>query len=207
MERCSAVLLASSLIACAPMSFAASSTDLSVTGIITPSACAPTLSNGGIVDHGKLTAKDLDHQLPTRLPAGEMQLEVHCEAATFFTLTTLDNRAGTSAIKPEYHGLGVVNDDQNLGSVAFGVFEPQADGNSVLTIMSRDGGVSWAPSSYLGHAGLTSFAAPGDPHTPIAIKDLNARMRAFTIIAPASDLTLLDELPIDGHATMQLKYL
>ncbi|HWT67604.1 MAG TPA: DUF1120 domain-containing protein [Pseudomonas sp.] len=186
---------------------AASSTDLSVTGTITPSACAPTLSDGGIIDHGKLTARDLDPSLPTRLPAGEMQLQVHCEGATFFTLTTVDNRAGTSAVKPEYHGLGMVNDDQKLGSVGFGVFDPQADSTPVLTIMSRDGGDTWAPSSYLGHAGLTSFAAPGDPRTPIAIKDLNARLRAFTIIAPASDLTLLDELPIDGHATLQLKYL
>ncbi|MFE2864912.1 DUF1120 domain-containing protein [Embleya sp. NPDC059259] len=28
-------------------------------GIINPTACDPTLSDGGIVDHGKLTAKDL----------------------------------------------------------------------------------------------------------------------------------------------------
>lgn len=207
MDRCSIALLAPLLIACAPAAFAASSTDLSVTGVITPSACAPVLSDGGIIDHGKLTARDLDPLLPTRLPAGEMQLEVHCEAPTFFTLTTLDNRAGTSAINPAFHGLGIVNDDQKLGSVAFGVFEPQADSQAALTIMSRDGGASWRPSSYLGHAALTSFAAPGDPRTPIAIKDLNARLRAFTIIAPAGDLSLADELPIDGHATLQLKYL
>ncbi|RKS18652.1 uncharacterized protein DUF1120 [Pseudomonas sp. WPR_5_2] len=207
MNRRLSLLTAALLLTGTSSTFAASSTDLTVTGTITPSACAPTLSDGGIVDHGKLTAKDLDPLLPTRLPAGEMQLQVHCEGATFFTLTTVDNRAGTSAINPAFHGLGVVNDDQKLGSVAFGVFEPQADSVPVLTIMSRDGGASWAPSSYLGHAGLTSFAAPGDPRTPIAIKDLNARLRAFTIIAPASDLTLLDELPIDGHATMQLKYL
>lgn len=207
MDKYSVALLAPLLIACTPMAFAASSADLSVTGTITPSACAPSLSDGGIVDHGKLTSKDLDPLLPTRLPAGEIQLEVHCEGATFFTLTTVDNRAGTSAINPAFHGLGVVNGDQKLGSVAFGVFEPQADGTSVLAIMSRDNGNTWGPSSYLGHAGLTSFAATGDPRTPIAIKDLNARLRAFTIIAPASDLTLLDELPIDGHATLQLKYL
>lgn len=207
MDRYSVALLAPLLIACAPVAFAASSTDLSVTGTITPSACAPTLSNGGIVDHGKVSARDLDPLLPTRLPVGEMQLEVHCEGATFFTLTTEDNRAGSSAINPDFHGLGTVNGDQKLGSVAFGVFEPQADSQPVQTIMSRDGGNTWGASSYLGHAGLTSFAAPGDSSSPIAIKDLSARLRAFTIIAPASELTLVDELPIDGHATLQLKYL
>lgn len=190
-----------------PVAFAASSTDLSVTGSITPSSCIPSLSNEGVVDHGKLTIKDLDPTLPTRLQTGEMQLQVHCEGQTLFTLTTVDNRAGTSAINPVFHGLGLTNDEEKLGSVSFGLFEPIADEVAVHTIMSRDGGVSWGPSSYLGHAALTAFAAPADVYTPIALKDLSARLRAFTIIAPADHLTVLDEVPIDGQVTLQLKYL
>lgn len=198
-----ALLLATSV----PAAFAASSTDLSVTGTITPSSCIPSLSNEGVVDHGKLTMKDLDPTLPTRLQTGEMQLTVHCEGDTLFTLTTVDNRAGSSAINPAFHGLGMVNDDQKLGSVSFGLFEPLADAQPVHTIMSRDGGASWGTSSYLGHAALTAFAAPSDLRTPIALTDLSARLRAFTIIAPADDLTLLDEVPIDGQVTLQLKYM
>jgi hypothetical protein len=135
-----------------------------------------------------------------------MQLQIDCEGPTNFTLTVIDNRAGTSAVNQAYHGLGTVNDDQKLGSVGFGIFEPQADGNTVLTIMSRDNGSSWGLSTYLGHAGLTAFATPDDPRTPIALQHLSARLRAVTIIAPASGLTLLDELPIDGHATLQITY-
>lgn len=207
MERCSLVFSASLVIACTPAALAASNTELSVTGTITPSACSPTLSNGGVVNHGTVTARELDPALPTRLPAGEMQLEVHCEGTTYFTLTTLDNRAGSSAVNPAYHGLGVVNDTEKLGSVGFGLFEPLADNKPVQTIMSRDGGGTWVTSSYLGHAGLTAFAAPGGPpHTPVAMRDLKARLRAFTTIAPATDLTLIDKLVIDGHATLQLKY-
>jgi len=206
MERCSLALSTALLLAVAPAALAASNTDLSVTGIITPSSCTPTLSDGGIVDHGKLTSKDLDQAMPTRLPVGEMQLQVDCEAPTNFTLTTIDNRAGTSVINPAYHGLGTVNENEMLGSVGFGIFEPQADGNPVITIMSRDNGSSWGASTYLGHAGWTAFAAPSDPHTPIALQNLSARLRAFTIIAPAKDLTVLDELPIDGHATVQITY-
>ncbi|WP_122802093.1 DUF1120 domain-containing protein, partial [Pseudomonas viridiflava] len=33
--------------------FAASTVDLTVKGIITPNACTPGLSSGGIIDHGK----------------------------------------------------------------------------------------------------------------------------------------------------------
>ena len=207
MERCSRTLLTTLLITCAPAALAASNTELSVTGTIMPGACAPVLSNGGVIGHGKVTARDLDPLMPTRLPAGEMQLQVHCEGTTYFTLTTLDNREGSSAINPAFHGLGLVNDTEKLGSVAFGLFEPLADSRPVQTILSRDGGGTWAVSSYLGHAGLTAFAAPGGPpHFPVAMRDLNARLRAFTIIAPTNDLTVLDELPIDGHATLQLEY-
>ncbi|TFF09931.1 DUF1120 domain-containing protein [Pseudomonas sp. BCA14] len=206
MQRYTLTTLAILLIAAAPGTQAASHTDLSVSGTIVPSACTPSLSSGGVVDHGKLTGRDLDPDLPTRLQPGELQLDIHCEGATFFTLTTVDNRAGTSAINPAHHGLGMVNDNQKLGSVALGVFEPIADNVAVQTIMSRDGGASWGPSSYLGHMALTSFAVATDTSTPIALQDLSARLRAFTVIAPASSLTLLDEVPIDGHATLQLKY-
>lgn len=198
-----AVLLA----ACAPVAFAASSTDLSVTGSITPSSCIPSLSNGGVVDHGKMTAKDLLPAKPTLLDPAEMRLEVHCEGETFFTLTTVDNRAGSSAINPAHHGLGTTLDDQKLGSVAFSLFDPMADGIAVNVITSRNGGANWSLSPYLGHQALTSFAAVGGPNTPIALSVLSARLRAFTIIVPAANLTLLDEVPIDGQATLQLKYL
>lgn len=206
MERCSLALLTPLLIACAPLAFAASNAELSVSGLITPSACTPSLSGGGIVDHGKVTVKDLKPDQPTALPNGTLYLEVNCDAATPFTLTTIDNRKGSSAIHPNSHGLGVVNDDQNLGSVAFGLFDTVADGVAVKSIMSLNDGASWRVSSYLGHAGLTAFAALTDLSTPIAIKDLRARLTAFTTIVRANDLTLTDEIPIDGYVTVQLNY-
>jgi hypothetical protein len=41
---------------------------------------------------------------------------------------------------------------------------------------------------------------------PSAIQDLNARLTALTTIVPANDLTLSDEVPLDGHVTVQLNY-
>ncbi|WP_339417697.1 MULTISPECIES: DUF1120 domain-containing protein [unclassified Pseudomonas] len=196
------------LAAFTPGAFAASNTDLNVTGAITPSSCTPMLSNGGVIDHGKMTARDLQPTKPTQLDPAEMRLEVQCEGETFFTLSTVDNRAGSSAINPAHHGLGTTPEDQKLGSVAFSLFDPVADGNAVNVIISRNGGASWSLSPYLGHKALTSFAAVGaPPHTPIALKKLSVRFRAFTIIVQSTDLTLLDEVPIDGQATLQLKYL
>ncbi|MGF6096141.1 DUF1120 domain-containing protein [Pseudomonas sp. 18175] len=198
--------LALLLAALAPGAFAASSTDLNVSGTITPSACAPVLSNGGLIDHGKMTSKDLQPASPTRLEPAEIQLEVLCEGETFFTLTTVDNRAGTSAINPRHHGLGLTPEKEKLGSVAFSLFDPVADAQPVKVIISSNGGANWYANPYLGHEALTSFAALDGPNTPIALKTLNARLRTFAIIVPATDLTLLDEVPIDGQATLQLKY-
>ncbi|KRP44640.1 Protein of unknown function [Pseudomonas libanensis] len=206
MQRLSPATLVLALAAGSPSVLAASATHLSVTGIITPSACSADLSKGGVVDHGKLAARDLSRHTPTTLQLALMILEVHCEAPTLFTLTALDNRAGSSAIDPALHGLGTINDEQMLGSVAFGVFEPVADKVAVNTIVSRDGGASWETSDYLGHAALTAFAAPGMPNIPIALQHLYASLLAVTVIVPADQLPLLDEVPIDGHATLQIKY-
>jgi len=206
MIRALTCFTATVLMAGTPGAFAASATDLSVTGVITPSSCVPSLSSGGIVDHGKLTVKDLAPDQPTRLETANLQLQVTCEAETLFTLTAIDNRAGTSAIHPASQGLGRVNDDQMLGSVAFSVLDAVADTVPVRTIMSSNGGTSWRPSTYLGHAGLTAFASADDLNAPIALKVLTARLSAFTTLVKATDLTLVDEVPIDGHATLQLKY-
>nr|WP_314528579.1 DUF1120 domain-containing protein [uncultured Pseudomonas sp.] len=203
MDRPTLALL---LAVCAPSVFAASDTDLNISGSITPSACAPTLTGGGVIDLGKMTARDLEPSKPTLLDPAEMRLDVVCEGDTFFTLTTVDNRAGTSAINPAHHGLGTTVEAQKLGSVAFTLFDPVADQQPVNVIISRNAGANWNRSNYLGHTALTSFAAVGGPNTPIALKTLNARLRAFTIIVPATELTLLDEVPIDGQATLQLKY-
>lgn len=59
---CTALLLAST----AP-AFAASSVDLTVKGLITPSACTPNLP--GTVDFGKISAKDLNQDSQTQLEA------------------------------------------------------------------------------------------------------------------------------------------
>ncbi|TFY92629.1 DUF1120 domain-containing protein [Pseudomonas kairouanensis] len=207
MDKITPATLALVLAACAPGAFAASSTDVSLSGSITPSACDTRLTDGGVVDYGKLAARDLEPNKPHQLPLADMQVEVNCEGQTFFTLTTVDNRAGTSAINPAHHGLGVVGNDQKLGSVALVLLDPVADGVTVNVINSSNGGATWFPSAYLGHERLASFATAGGPNTPVAIKDLSARLRAFSILVPAAQLPLLDEVPIDGSATLVVKYL
>ena len=42
---------------------------------------------------------------------------------------------------------------------------------------------------------------------PAAVQEFDAEIRLYTHIAPTERLTLLDEVPVDGHATVQLTYL
>ncbi|AUZ44936.1 DUF1120 domain-containing protein [Pseudomonas orientalis] len=197
--------LLSALLLC-PAAFAASNTELLVRGSITPAACAPVVSGGGVVDFGKVSVKDLNTDTYTDLPRETMHLSVRCEGPTFFTLNTIDNRAGTTASHFSWHGLGMTPNDEKVGDAGLGLYMPVADGVPVRTITSRDGGVTWMPSVMLSHTLLTAVA-DNDGLTPIAVQELDAEIRLIAHIAPASNLTLTDEVPIDGHATVQVNYL
>lgn len=190
-----------------PTVLASSSADFAVMGTITPNACDPTLSNAGVVDYGKMTAKELSADTPTSLAPQTMQLNIQCDAPTFLSLTTIDNRSGTSAINQNWHGLGMTSNNEKLGSTGFGLFNPIADGVAVKTVTSADGGATWLPSVSLGHTRQTSIAAAGPSHSPIAVTRFTADLRLFTMIDGTDRLTVLEEVPLDGQATVQLKYL
>jgi len=186
--------------------WAASTTDLNVTGTITPSSCQPLLSSGGSVDLGKIAAADLKPDQHTALPTQALRLSVRCEGAILFAMNMIDNRPGTSPVE-SLHGLGMTSNNEKLGSAAFGLMNPVADTVPVRAIFSLNGGSTWVAASYLGHAALTAVASMGGALTPIAVQNLDADLSVATNIAPADGLTLIDQEPIDGHVTLQLKYL
>lgn len=110
-------LIATLLLVGVSNSFAASSIDMSVRGLITPSACSPSLGNGGQYDVGKISAKDLKLNDYTSLGDYVTQLTVTCEAPTLMAIEPKDNRAGSEAMgEPSYFGLGLINGSEKLGS-------------------------------------------------------------------------------------------
>ena len=68
MKTLLSTVAASVMLVTGATAFAASTVDLAVKGLIVPSACTPTLSGGGIIDHGKISAKDLRPNNPTLSP-------------------------------------------------------------------------------------------------------------------------------------------
>lgn len=206
MKKYFTAITAIALISIAPYALAASSTDLSVTGTITPEACTPSLSNGGVVDHGKISAKDLNPSTATAIGSHPMQLAVNCDAPTTFALTPIDNNPGTASNR-DWYGFGLSDAGEKLGFVIAMVSSTLADGQPAQSILSVDNGATWYRHHHLRPARLVSAASTTDHSTPIAVENLSFELELTSFIARADSLTLIDEVNFNGSVTFEMKYL
>jgi hypothetical protein len=200
-----AALCATALIGVAPYALAAPA-DLTVTGIITPMACTPTLSEGGIVDHGKFLSTNLNQDSNTKLTDKILQFSVNCDSPIAFRLKPIDNRPGSNINNNGLFGLGFINGNQKLGYFSADFLAPMADGAGVRPMYSYNNGDSWGNFTGLLSNALTAFGAVGGPNTPIAIKHLVSDLRISTYIARADSLDLTNEAALDGSITIQVDY-
>lgn len=189
-----------------PLTFAASSTDLTVTGLITPSACTPTLADGGNIDIGKVPAKNLNPIANTEVGNHYMAFNVNCDAPVLFAVKCIDNKPDTNISSPLFFGVGLTPADEKLGYFWPFVANLQADGLNVAAIRSTDGGESWTRATTINSNELLATSIIGTT-TPIAVKDLSMLLWINTYIARADSLTLNEEVPIDGSMTLEIKYL
>lgn len=196
---------------------AASSTDVSVTGMITPAACTPSLSGAGSFDFGKISAQDLNQDKITSFKSEFQRLTVACSAPTRFAIDGVDNRSGTAHVaNSSYFGLGL-NGTEKIGSFMMGLQAAgiTADGNTdVQRMVSVNGGSSWIPRSdqvsYLINRDiarvLLGFGRQGATE-PAPIGTLAADLQVTMNIVKGSDLTLTDDINIDGAASIEVTYL
>ncbi|CRM55524.1 hypothetical protein [Pseudomonas sp. 37 R 15] len=189
--------------------FAASSVDLSVKGLITPSACTPDLSSGGVIDHGKVAAKDLKPDHWTLLGNHTLQLVIGCEAPTLLALKGTDNRGGSHDPLNAY-GLGLVS-GKKLGAYTLTLANPMADDTPLSVIESTDDGLTWR-EAFAGDIWPTAYLASfGDRSTggwaPTPVRQLTADLMVQTLIAPTAGMDLATEVPINGSATIEVNYL
>lgn len=187
--------------------FAASSVDLTVKGLITPSACTPALSGGGTVDYGKISAKDLNVDKTTYLTAQTLQFTVTCDAATLVALEAKDNREGSDSNNDLMEfGLGLINGTEKLGGMELKLMSPVADGVPISTVGSYDSGVTWDYERNLMRNNLLAPAAVG-VNAPIPVQLWSADLSVAPFIAKTSGLTLTNEVAIDGSVTLTVRYL
>nr|WP_218166955.1 DUF1120 domain-containing protein [Pseudomonas tolaasii] len=198
-------LIATLILASTGHAFAASSTDLTVRGLITPSACTPSLGNGGVHDLGKIASKDLNAETYTRLEKHTMQFEVTCEAPTLLALENKDNRAGSEFDEGGGFGLGMINGNEKLGVLAATLASSMADGVTVRTINAWMDG-AWEAGNFVLPGYLISVAN-NTTLAPIPVQHWTADLILAPIIAATNTLTLDNEAIIDGSVTLTVRYL
>lgn len=195
---------------------AASTTDLTLQGLITPTACTPLLSSGGLIDYGKISQQDLNLDTGTHLPIKTLVLTLGCEGLSRYALRMGDNRDGSATVNSEiYYGLGLDSSGNKIGlySMKFDPTQTVADSmTQVYGTESTTGGVAWRTAnrnpidigarSYLGftdHEGSTAG--------PAAIQTLSSTVTVETVINARQNLDLSRDVVLDGSATLEVIYL
>jgi hypothetical protein len=204
------------LLAGAQHAMAASSVDVSVKGLITPTACTPLLSSGGLIDYGKISQQDLNQDKGTRLPVKHLQVSVACNAPSRFALRMRDNRDGSAMVNSEiYYGLGLDTSGNRIGLYSM-TFDPrQTVVNSTALIFgteSTTAGLAWrtanlnpidiGANSYLGFTDTE-----GSTTGPSAIQELMSTVKVEAVINAKQNLDLSADVLLDGSATMEVVYL
>lgn len=217
-----ATLAIATTVAVASFGAQASSIDVKVTGTITPGSCVPTLTGGGTFDYGKIGAAEVDQAKFTSLPEKSFPLSISCDAPTKVAIKAIDNRL--SSVVPGAAAAVVTgtNDNHNFGLGTVAGFNVggyiirvkqnsfTADGTAVSTITSTNSGTTWQSTA----AGVvskinTSLVTWKSPtlEGPVAFKNLSGTFSVQAFLNKGSELTLTDDVPLDGSATLELVYL
>ncbi|MGY2374227.1 DUF1120 domain-containing protein [Pseudomonas sp. SDO524_S393] len=201
------VVLASAL-AGASHTFAVSSIDLTVKGVITPAACTPSLPGGGVVDYGKISVQDLNPSGFTKLPEARVQLTVVCDAQTLMAIKTTDNRTGTAS--GGHFGLGLSTSGKRIGGYDLLTQNETGDGVSGFMIETSDLGMGWMSVDGAGWQPgwmRTLGGGSGSNLFPLAVKTLQTDVVVLPLISDKNTLPLDEEIELDGHLSFSVVYL
>lgn len=208
MKKLLCTSVAGLLIGNALPAFAASTTELTVQGLIVPSACVPSLSKNAI-DLGRISVADLNQDTRTQLASTTLLLNVDCEAATLFAMKTTDNRVDSATSVGEY-GIGKTASDQRIGGYAMFLDKGVADMAPVEAILSMNNGSSWSilwPDDVVQTNFLVSIRDPGAARTPIPAKNTQFELTVNPFINAKKNVTITEDTTIDGSVTIDVKYL
>lgn len=191
--------------------------ELSVQAGFAPAACETTLSNGGIIDFGRMWSRSLNTDKETGLVSRSLLLSIGCDGPTHFALRMHDNRKGsaTGGIDETAYGLGVDDSRNKIGRyfLYFDPFDLRADAlPQVYRTDSTTGGVAWSSSSAypipIGSSSLLGFTAlPGSNAGPTAIQNLSGQISVRAVLSPMNSLDLRTEVLLDGSGTIEIIYL
>lgn len=204
----------------APTVFAGSTANLAVVGTIVPTSCEPRLGTP-TVNFGKLSSADLIEDDFYRPPTTKTQmLQVTCQSATRFALRGIDNRSGTvpdeypNASGMDIYGLGLTAKNEKIGAHFIKLKREGSSIDGVPMFFTAGGAGFWTASSAQDRAlplatrGIVGAnTEQGSTQGPSQAQVTRFIMESRVVIAPAKNLTLTDDIALDGSATIELVYL
>lgn len=208
-----ALLIASGVAVAGP------SATLQVKGTITPAACTPTLSNGGIVDFGVTSVSDFTEGSDLELTSKAVNLTVTCTAPTKLKFALTDNRDGTVAnldIYPSHSGtvsdaaigLGETTDDKKIGAYGMATSVVTIDGSTTGTALCNKiaEGADWSTlgnGAYIYKNEDMAFCTLTDG----AIAYEEASMDFMVNVVLSKEMKSISEIQnLDGNATLNFEY-
>ncbi|WP_102946835.1 DUF1120 domain-containing protein [Stenotrophomonas sp. VV52] len=210
--KLSNTLFALMLVSAAPGALAQSA-DLSITGNIFPGACTVTLGGGGVADLGDIRTDTLSHDTTTELAPVDMSLGVVCESPVRFAFVGVDNAIDSTLVENQY-GLGLTPAGEKIGGADIRFFDIDIDSARGYWTRSYNDGETWSPGDdvfmqppLMQHYILGFTTQTGATTGPAPIKALQGQVRVVARIAPAAELTLTEDVAINGSATINLTYL
>lgn len=189
-------------------------------------SCRGQLS--GDIDFGRIVVRDLARDVSTAFEARTSpSLRIECDSPTRFALRVVnDNRHGT-AVRPvgqsgafpdeALFGVGKTAAGENIGSYVLLWGQPgmSAQGRAHATF-SMDGGLSWSAAGSASRTARTASYQRGDRLAyaleygtidgPSELRTVTLPLSARLHVAPSKDLSLGEETPIRGSATIEIIY-
>ncbi|WP_343587075.1 DUF1120 domain-containing protein [Herbaspirillum sp.] len=198
----------------------ANTVPMEITATLTPAACTPTLSSGGVADYGTMSASILRQGQFTTLRAMSMTFSVNCDAAAKFSVKVIDNRRASvvPGIVAAASGDGSLGDDYNFGlgavagrnvggyTIRFMPDTYTGDYQPVRLMSSSDGNI-WNNNGNGIASKRLQFSWGSSSGTPDAYKAVSGRLSVQAYINKAENLPLTQDIPLDGSATLELHYL
>ena len=189
--------------------------ELTLRASFAPAACNVELSNGGLVDFGRLSINELSPDKNTRLPPKDLNLRVSCDAPTQFALVMHDNRPGTATDNSGIHyGLGLDQRSNKIGLYSMTVDPANASADGFARLYRTDSttrGVAWSTSSStplpISQNSYLSFTDSATSTAgPASIQNLTTTVTVDAVIAPTASLDLSTAVQLNGSATIEMIY-
>ncbi|WP_130903381.1 MULTISPECIES: hypothetical protein [unclassified Pseudomonas] len=193
---------------------AATTTGLSVTGIIDPPSCDVSMV-GSDFSYG--TSILLNPTGNTALGVSAPQtLNITCAGLVLVGIRGTDNRAGTNvtSINPNAYGLGLDGGNNKIGDYTLNYSNVSLNGGTGFMVWSTDGGTTWAGgngggtiNTYAAQAITYGLKATSGAGQPVPMTSASFNLAVTPTIAPKSTLDASNTIQLDGSATIALVYL